>query len=159
MTYFPAFNGEADCGKCELVDWSDGLTYGKSNCHSYGKSQRNKRDFEYTSGRCPKIPDRRGFVHESQRENQREAYPLVHAESNGEDIFLRLSLPGKKRMLRVYETRSGFFYFNTRDESGGKIKRILFIGCNNSRSDIMGFLEWCKTDYCIFDCEISDSTV
>lgn len=146
--YFPAFNGEADCCQCELED-----------CHSRGKHQRNKRDFEYSSGRCPKLPGLRGFAHPSQRENQREAYPLIHAEGNGEEVFLSISIPGMKKPLRVYETKSGYFYFKAKDEQGDPIKRVVWVGCNKTRSDIVDFMEWRKCDYCIFDCEISDSTV
>ena len=157
--YFPAFNGEADCNRCELVDWSDGRTYGKADCPSYGKSQRNRRDFTYTSGRCPKLPDQRGLVHESQRANQRKAYPLIHAERTVGGVLLRISLPAKNNSLCVYKTRSGFFYFNSRDKDGYKIKRLIFIGGNKDYKDIVNFMESRKADYCVFDCEITDCTV
>lgn len=77
--YFPPFYGEADCYQCEI----------REQCDCFGKSQRNRRDLEVTSGRCPKIPDNRGFVHESQRENQRKAYPIIYAEysGEGEEVF------------------------------------------------------------------------
>jgi hypothetical protein len=160
-TYFPAFHETwIDCNRCELVDWSEGLTYGKSKCGSYGAHQRNRRDFTYTSRRCPKLPDMRGFVHESQRENQRNAYPIIHAESNGEEVFLNLSIPGQKKLRRVYETRSGYFYFKTKDEEHGYvIKRVIWIGCNMSRQNIKEYMERFHADYCLFNCVISDVTV
>lgn len=146
--YFPDFHGEAECHKCELAD-----------CQSREKHQRNKRDFECTSGRCPKLPDVCGFVHPSQRENQRKAYPLIHAESNGEEVFLTVSRPGSKRLLRVYETKSGYTYFKTKDEDGCAIKRVVFVEGNRTHKDVLDFMEWRKADYCIFACEISECTV
>lgn len=143
--YFPEFNGEAECHKCEL-----------ETCHSRGKFQRNKRDFKYTSGRCPKLPDMKGFVHTSQRANQLKAYPLIHAESNDENVFLSLSIPGNKKLLKVYSAKGGNFYFRAKDEDGNPIKRIIFIGYHKSHKDIMEFMQWRNADYCIFPCEITE---
>ena len=146
--YFPLFHGEAECHKCEMED-----------CVCRGKHQRNKREFEVTSGRCPKIPDLRGFVHTSQRENQRNAYPLIHAESNGEEVFLSISIPGKKKMLRVYETKSGYTFFKTKDESGNAIKRLISVDGNMTHREILDFMEWRKAYYCHFVCEITEYCV
>ena len=148
--YFPVFSGEAECHKCELAD-----------CPCRGKYQRNRRDFTYTSGRCPKLPGVRGFADESQLGNQRKAYPLIHAVMDGCDgVALSISLPEGKKTLRVYETKNGYFYFKTRDEQGDAIKRVVFIGGNNkSRQEIIEYLKRRSADYCIFDCEISDLVV
>lgn len=68
--YFPKFTEEnVECGKCE-----------KANCHSREKYQRNKRHFSYQSGRCPRLPDTKGFVIEEEKENQKRAYSnYIHA--------------------------------------------------------------------------------
>ena len=146
--YFPAFHGEAECHKCERED-----------CHSRGAHQRNRRDFTVTSRRCPKIPDRRGFVDESQRENQRKAYPLVHAESDGDSVVLTLSLPEEKpKLLRVSMTKSGYFWVRAKDADLGKIKRVIQVaGCNMSLRDIKEFMRDHHCDYCIFDVFVTDN--
>lgn len=41
--YFPPLYGGVECGECEMA----------SICHSRYKYQRDRRDFTYTSGRCP----------------------------------------------------------------------------------------------------------
>ena len=47
--YFPPLYEKPDCAKCEK----------RRDCYSYGKYQRDRRDFTYTSGRCPRLPDMR----------------------------------------------------------------------------------------------------
>ena len=49
IPYFPEEWERPDCGKC-----------GRKDCWSRGKFQRNRRDFTYTSGRCPRLPDNHG---------------------------------------------------------------------------------------------------
>jgi hypothetical protein len=145
--YFPPFHGEAECHKCELED-----------CSSRGRYQRNKRDFTYEDGRCPKLPDQRGFAHSSQRDNQRAAYPLIYAECGYDKVFLHISIPGSKKTLTVYETKSGYLYFNTKNEYG-KIRRLIFIDGNRNHESIYEFMDTRNFDYCIFSCEITDFTV
>lgn len=51
MPYFPDENDEfPDCLECERED-----------CWSKYKFQRGNRNFSYTSGRCPRLPDWHGF--------------------------------------------------------------------------------------------------
>lgn len=149
MTYFPKFY-ETDI-KCHLCNRAD--------CASRGKIQRNCPEFGYESGRCPKLPDKRGFVHKSERSNQRQAYPLVHAEEAGDTVKLNLSIPGDIHLKRIYQTKSGYWYYNTKDDDGNKIKRVVFIGIHNTRKSIAQYMERVHADYCIFDCSISDSLV
>lgn len=47
--YFPEVFERPDCTICERAD-----------CHSRYKFQRNRRDFSYLSGRCPRYPDLQG---------------------------------------------------------------------------------------------------
>ena len=44
--YFPPLYGGVECGECDMA----------AVCHSCGKYQRDRRDFTYTSGRCPGPP-------------------------------------------------------------------------------------------------------
>ena len=131
----------------------------KSDCHSRGKFQRNKRDFTVTSGRCPRLPNMLGFVDNNERENQRNSYPLVYAESNGEYVALNISVPGEKRLRKKYQTGSGYWYYKTKDGLGNKIRRVIHIGAYNEFEDILAYMERVHSDYCIFPCEISDLTV
>ena len=83
--YFPPLYGGVECGECDMA----------AVCHSCGKYQRDRRDFTYTSGRCPRLPDRRGFVDKSQKKLYAETFPLVHAERGDESLTLSLSIRGK----------------------------------------------------------------
>ena len=51
--YFPPPYGRVECGECDMA----------SACHSRGKYQRDRRDFTYTSGRCPRLPDCKGTAY------------------------------------------------------------------------------------------------
>lgn len=147
--YFPAFyETNIACCECE-----------KKDCHSRGKFQRDKRDFTVTSGRCPRLPDMRGFVDNNERINQRNAYPLVYAEGSGDHVSLHLSTPGDKRLRKVYQTRSGYWYYKTKDECGNKIRRVIHIGIYRTFEAILAYMERVHSDYCIFPCETSDLTV
>ena len=156
--YFPAFHAEqVKCWECEKKD----------NCSSSGKHQATRRDFEVTSGRCPKIPDRRGFVDKSERENQRNAYPLLFAELGGDgsridDLLLSLSVPFEKKLTKVYQTKSGFLFFNTKEEINGelhKIKRALNLYGINGKEEMIREMNRTSSDYSIFPCEIADFTI
>ena len=97
--YFPALYREVDCSKCEIA----------AKCRNYGKSQRNRRDFSVLSGRCPRLPDKRGFVEKGERERYASVFPLVHAERGDEeeeDLELTLRLPGEKRNRRCIRRRA-----------------------------------------------------
>ena len=105
--YFPPIKGPVDCAQCEAAD-----------CWCRDKFQRSRRDFTHTSGRCPRLPDLRGFVERDEREAYAAAFMLIHAELGAGGLQLTLTIPGKKLYRKVYLTKSGYWYFNTRSEEG-----------------------------------------
>ena len=105
--YFPPIKGPVDCAQCEAA-----------GCWCRDKFQRSRRDFTHTSGRCPRLPDLRGFVERDEREAYAAAFMLIHAELGAGGLQLTLTIPGKKRYRKVYLTKSGYWYFNTRSEEG-----------------------------------------
>ena len=142
--YFPPSYGMPECGKCE-----------RENCMSKGKYQRNRTDFSYTSGRCPRLPDRRGFVYQEDRELYAKTFPLVHAERGEEDtLYLTLTQPGK-RSLKVNMTWGCWWI---RDKEDGKpVRRIVRIGSNLYKRGILD--EMGSADYCIFRCEVGPDCI
>ena len=97
--YFPPLDGKVDCSQCEAAD-----------CWCRNKYQRNRRDFTHTSGRCPRLPDQRGFVEKAERAAYEAAFMLIHAELGVGGLHLTLTLPGQKRSRKVYQTKSGYWY-------------------------------------------------
>ena len=77
----------------------------------------------------------------------------------GETPLLQISLPGMAKNLTIYETKSGFFFFKEKNTDGPAIKRIIVIGCNKSREDIIHFLDSVRRNFCILNCEITDYCV
>jgi hypothetical protein len=148
--YFPPLYGDVACGQCEIKD----------ECPSCGKYQRNRREFTFTSGRCPRLPDKRGFVEKDQRELYAATFPIIHAERGEEDaIYLTLMLPGQKRGRKVYCTKSGYWYFRDKDEDLGPVKRIVTIeGCWKPE-DIIFTMDVAESDYCIFRCRLEEHFV
>lgn len=142
--YFPLLYGTVDCARCEAED-----------CQSRDKHQRNRRDLSYTSGRCPRLPDQRGFVEREEREAYAAAFPLVHAEIGLGGLQLSLSIPGQKRYRKVYRTKSGYWYFNSRNEEGDPIKEALDLRSFNSTTEIMQYMELQHTDYIVIRCELA----
>ncbi len=147
--YFPPLYGNVDCRQCEE----------STTCICAGKHQRNRRDFTYTSGRCPRLPDRRGFVEKEYQNLYAAVFPLIYAE-RGEDVMhLSLSLPGKKRLYKVYRTKSGFWYFRHKNEYGWQARQMITIPGYDSEKDIFRTLDVTHSDYCILRCEIEDDFV
>ena len=141
--YFPSLFEKPDCAKCERED-----------CYSRGKFQRDRRDFSYTSGRCPRLPDLRGFVDGEDRAPYAELYPLVHAErGEGDTVSLTLSRP-VVGLRKVYMTYGQWW---VRDHKNGEpVRRVLTIdGCYNV-TDVLERMERARSDYCIFRCEMAD---
>ena len=147
--YFPPLHGRVECDECE-----------KSDCPSRGKYQRNRRDFTYTSGRCPRLPDDRGFMEKDEQELYAAASPVVYAERGGDDsLFLTLTIPGEKRKRRVYHTKicGGWWYFRGRSpEYSGPVKRVVTIEGKNTKQEILDYMDQVNTDYCALRCEIED---
>lgn len=143
--YFPPLYGSVDCGQCENTE-----------CWCRGKYQRSRRDFTHTSGRCPRLPDERGFVEETERKLYAETFPLVCAERSDSVLHLTLMIPGSKRPKKVYLAKSGTWYFNEKNEFGSYSKRALTIESFHSREGILGRMDSLYTDYCLFRATIED---
>ena len=123
------------------------------------KFQRSQREFTHTSGRCPRLPDLRGFVERNEREAYAASFMLIHAELGAGGLQLTLTIPGQKRYRKVYQTKSGYWYFNTRSEEGYPIRQALNIGCFCSKEEIVQYMEKLHSDSCIFRCELADFTI
>ena len=89
----------------------------------------------------------------------RAAFLLVHAEIGLGGLQLTLTIPGQKRYRKVYLTKSGYWYFNTRSAEGYPIRQALNIGCFSSKEEIVQYMEKLHSDYCIFRCELADFLV
>ena len=144
--YFPPLYGDVDCGRCEIA----------SKCPCQYRYQRNRRDFLPASGRCPRLPDWRGFVDMSQRELYAKTFPLIHAERGEEMLNLNLTLPGSKRLRKVYQTRGGSWYFREKSEFGDYIRRAINFECCRKKDEILNRMELYDYDYCLFRATIED---
>ena len=139
--YFPPLYGRPDCGKCDK----------RKDCWSYCKYQRDRRDFTYTSGRCPRLPDRRGFVEQDERELYARTFPLIHAERVEDTLYLYLSLPDAKRTKKVTRSKKyGFWIFHD-----GGIRRVLDFHFDNERA-VLDEMERLHADFCLFPAIITD---
>lgn len=147
--YFPPLHGRIECEKCDIA----------STCPSCGKYQRDRRDVTFTSGRCPRLPDKKGFVDKSQRELYAEAVPLVHAQSCVGGLTLFLTLPGERRRRRVYRTKSGFWYFREKGEGRSYSKRCINFQRLQSREVVLREMALLRTDYCMFRAVVEDYCV
>ena len=149
IPYFPPLHGNVDCSKCEI----------RTNCMCFGKHQRNRRDFTYTSGRCPRLPDKEGFVWDSEQKLYAATFPLVHAERATDKLHLTLTIPGK-RNHKVYRTRSGYWFYREKDSNYGYVlRKVIGIEEYNSEQDILNYMEDVHADYCIFRCDFWGYTV
>lgn len=146
--YFPPIYGTVDCSKCEATD-----------CSCRGKYQRSRRDFTHTSGRCPRLPDRRGLVEKNIRKLYEEAFPLVHAQLCLGGLQLSLTMPGQKRSKKIYRTRSGHWYFRSKDADGYPVKQALYFEGFQSTEEICAHMEQVNSNYCVFRCELPGYTV
>lgn len=139
--YFPIPHEMPDCTKCEKLD-----------CWSRGKYQRNRRDFTYTSGRCPRLPDRRGFVEKEERKAYAEAFPLAHAERDANDsVCLTISQPGQ-RSKRLYMTYGHWWFRDKLDEM--PVRRVVTLSGVYGKQDLINQMG--NSDYCIFRCEVEN---
>ena len=145
--YFPPLYGKPDCAYCE-----------KKECWSRVKYQRDRQDFTYTSGRCPRLPDLRGFVDEAEQELYQQTFPLIHAKREGGNLTMSLSIPGVKRLKNVYrsQTFKCWWFRDGKFEDGYPKRHILSIDNCYSKKDVLDYLERRNTNYCIFRCVIKD---
>jgi hypothetical protein len=147
--YFPPLYGDVECYKCE-----------KEGCHSRGKEQRKRRDFTTTSGRCPRLADKRGFVDREERELYSAIFPLVHAELGVDEVTLSLQFPNEKKLRKVYNTgESQFWYYKTKDADGDPIRRLIWIDVYHTKESIIDAMKWASSDYCLFRCIVTDDVV
>lgn len=148
--YFPKFNERnIECSKCE-----------KGNCYSREKYQRNTRHFSYQSGRCPRLPDIRGFVIEEERENQRKAYPFVEVMVSEEAIKIMLNIPEAKKKRRVYYRKSCHtWYYTLKDDNGNKMRVAIYIEGCSSWNDIREYSEYIHASHFILNCRICNYEV
>lgn len=147
--YFPPLYGKIECGRCDIA----------SNCPSRGKHQRNRRDVSFTSGRCPRLPDKKGFVEKSQLELYEETFPLVHAQSCVGGLTLYLVLPGERRRQKVYRSKSGFWYYREKGEGRSYTKRCITLQRLQSREQILREMALLRTNYCVFQAAVEDYCV
>jgi hypothetical protein len=149
MPYFPAFESiysktDVECHKCE-----------RENCPSRGKYQRIRRDFTYTSGRCPRLPDMRGFVELSEVQNRRAAYPFILANLDADGtVRLSINIPGDGRAARVvYLSRYGYWYYN---KAG--VKSCIRVDFKD-RFDIRDYMKQRGANYINLPCALTDYTL
>lgn len=102
--YFPPLKGPVDCAQCEAAD-----------CWCRNMHQRSRRDFTHTSGRCPRLPDLRGFVERDQREAYAAAFMLIHAE-----LSLLPPLRGELFTLAINHTADGEVVLVVRQAAAGR---------------------------------------
>lgn len=147
--YFPPLKGMPECVKCER----------KRTCFSREKYQRDFRGFSYTSGRCPRLPDWRGFVEHDERNRYAATFPLVHVtriEHN--TLSLKLFLPNQGRGRVVNYHRKFNHWWVRLTENGEQRRRFLKIeGDKRNLQDILNYMERHNTNFCIFRCEIEDN--
>ena len=63
--YFPPLYGDVDCGMCDIA----------AECWCCGEYQRNRRDFSHSSGRCPRLPDKKALWRRNTGSCMRGAFP------------------------------------------------------------------------------------
>ena len=146
--YFPPTYERPDCPWCEK----------KKGCPNYGKYQRDRRDFTVTSGRCPRLPDRRGFVDQDEQELYAHTFPFIHAERGGTSVSLHLSLPDEKRLKKVYRTYGAWWFRDGKDEDGYTIRRCLTMERSfHNEQEIFEYMEDRDWDYILIRCDILES--
>lgn len=144
--YFPPLYGMPECMKCER----------KRTCFSCGKAQRNLREFTYTSGRCPRLPDKRGFVEKDEQKRYQSVFPLVYVDCiSGGDLNLTMFFPGSNRSRKVYYSDVFKRWWIRVTEDGEPVKRFLRIeNFMKTRQDIVNYMECRQSKRCVFRCDI-----
>ena len=144
--YFPTPGGEVNCRECD-----------RQGCMARDRFQRNRKDFTVTSGRCPRLPDYRGFVDREDRALYEATFPLVHAERDEDGkLSLALTAPGMKRPRRVYFVK-GYWYILDKDPNGMSARRVITIdGYISAPLQVMLHLDREHTRRCVFRCTVED---
>jgi len=149
MPYFPAFESiytktDVECHKCE-----------RENCHSRGKYQRDRRDFTYTSGRCPRLPDMNGHVETFEAGIRCDAYPFIMAQIDRDDkLHLLISIPGDPTEHIVYRTKSDDWYYRRKG-----VKRVVYIDGHSTRKSVINYMNQRQAKYIKLPCCLSDYTL
>lgn len=146
--YFPPLHGTVDCGRCEA-----------QNCWCRDLYQRNRRDMSHSSGRCPRLPDLCGFVEKAERKYYKDTFMLVHAELGVGGLSLTVTMPGQKRMRKVYQTKSGYWYCNMTNQDSRSERQALYLEGYQSKEDIILQMKSLRTDYYILRCQMAGYTV
>ena len=69
-------------------------------------------------------------------------------------LYLTLTIPGMKRPKKVYQARTGRWYFHEKNEDGTYSKREVTFESYRSREKIMDHMDMVHTDYYLFRGEI-----
>lgn len=147
--YFPPINGECRCEECELV-----------SCHSRGKAQRTRREFTYTSGRCPRLPDISGRVEAEWMDAYVDSFPLVQARMLDDgSVKLFLKLPRDRNRLRILHwSKYNFWYYTitVRGEGGeAALEKVpIRMPCGGSPISVEEYMEIHHLRSCMFRCEV-----
>lgn len=88
-----------------------------------------------------------------------ETFMLIHAELSEGNLELTVTIPGLKRCRKVYQTKSGYWYFRTKSQEGYPVKQALYIGGFYTVEGITQYMEELHTDYCILRCDLAGFTV
>ena len=142
--YFPPLRGSVDCGKCEL--------YGE--CLSCGRYQRDRRDFSISSGRCPRLPDQRGFMDPKQQTLYESHFPVVYASRTADSLALTLRQPSD-RERKIYCSKTGYWYFRCKFE-GQSVRRVVTIHDARDNRSILADMEMLGMRKCIYRCTVED---
>lgn len=144
--YFPTPGGEVKCWECD-----------RQGCMARDRFQRNRQDFTVTSGRCPRLPDYRGFVDSEDRELYEATFPLVHAEREDTGkLTLTLTAPGMKRPQRLHPVK-GYWYIRGKDPDGQPARRVVTIaGYIESPRQILNIMDAERTNRLVFRCTVED---
>lgn len=144
--YFPMPGGEVKCWECD-----------RKGCMSRDRFQRNRQDFTVTSGRCPRLPDYRGYVDGEDRALYEATFPLVHAErDDASKLTITLTTPDRRSPRRVYFVK-GYWYIRDKDPDGQPARRVVTIaGYIESPRQILSRMDGERTNRCIFRCTVED---
>jgi len=113
----------------------------------------------FAGGRAVRLPDLCGFVEKEERELYEAAFMLVHAQFGVGGLRLTLTIPGQKRIRRVYQTNSGYWYCNLTSEKGCPERQALNLEGYQSKEDILRHMKSLRTGYFILRCSMEGFAV
>lgn len=133
--YFPDIGSIPDCRKCDNED-----------CPNREKFQRWRRDFSVTSGRCPRLPDDRGFMDSGEEQEYARTFDLVHVELHDGKLAAHLSrTDGTKRT--VYRSH-GYWWFRDRIDGQPCRRVVQFAACSTGElKELLSHKHTVKMDF------------